>query len=119
MIKDIFKHIPLRSNRFKNTQSLIGFGWKWKVTITTHTVGLQYFNEENTKRHRLILRLDEYGFSTVEIRDFLNLNNIKPPRTNRYSTKLVWMTLKKLKLRSEKFQGVYTCISKSEFYLID
>ena len=50
------------------------------------------------------MELDRIGFSTVEIRDFLNMNGIRPPRTDMYSTKLVWMTVRKLKDREVRKQ---------------
>ena len=57
------------------------------------------------------MNLDRRGFSTIEIRDFLNLNNIRPPRTDIYSTKLVWTTVRKLRQRESKKQLTHRQIS--------
>ena len=58
------------------------------------------------------MELDRIGFSTVEIRDFLNMNGIRPPRTDMYSTKSVWMTVRKLKDREVRKQILKREISK-------
>jgi protein-tyrosine-phosphatase len=64
------------------------------------------FSEEYNSRFDLILELDRRGYSTVQIRDFLNTNRIRPSRTDLFSTKLVWTTLKKLKER-KKFRETF------------
>ena len=63
-------------------------------------------SEEYNNRFDLILELDRRGHSTVQVRDFLNTNGIRPPRTDLFTTKLVWTTLKKLKER-KKFRETF------------
>lgn len=50
----------------------------------------------------MLLALHDSGMSTVEIRDHLNDMGIKPPRTDRYTTALVWSTLNKLLKRRDR-----------------
>ncbi len=55
---------------------------------------------ERLKRLELIYNLHIKGLSNKEISEFLNNKNLKTFRTNDiYTPKLIWMTLKKYKIR--------------------
>ena len=55
---------------------------------------------ERLKRLELIYNLHIKGLSNKEISEFLNNKNLKTFRTNdSYTPKLIWMTLKKYKIR--------------------
>ena len=62
---------------------------------------------------KLIKTLSDEGKSPVEISDYLNSSNLKPPRGNQYTSKLVWMTLDKFKKRLKRFDS-YKIVHKSE-----
>ena len=55
---------------------------------------------ERLKRLQLIYNFHIKGLSNKEISEFLNNKNLKTFRTNDiYTPKLIWMTLKKYKIR--------------------
>ena len=55
---------------------------------------------ERLKRLELIYNLHIKGLSNKEISEYLNNKNLKTFRTNDiYTPKLIWMTLKKYKIR--------------------
>ena len=55
---------------------------------------------ERLKRLELIYNLHIKGLSNKEISEFLNNKNLKTFRTNDiYTPKLIWMTLKKYKIK--------------------
>ena len=95
---------PLRWSKFKNTVNF--YGWQSVVEVTTRRLGLVYRSRANSRRHYIILKLHEQGYSNKEIANYLNDNNISPPRTDKFDQKLVWVTLKKLKKRVEKEEQV-------------
>ena len=48
-------------------------------------------------------KLKDEGYNSKEISEFLNINGIKPLRTdNPYTPKLVWVTLKKYQKRLDR-----------------
>ena len=55
---------------------------------------------ERLKRLELIYDLHKKGLSNKEISEYLNNKNLKTFRTNNiYTPKLIWMTIKKYKIR--------------------
>ena len=62
---------------------------------------------------KLIKSLSDQGKSSVEISDYLNRSNLKSPRGNQYTPKLVWMTLDKYRKRLKRFDS-YKIVHKSE-----
>ena len=69
---------------------------------------------ERLLRLELMKKLKDEGYNSKEISEFLNVNGIKPLRTNNpYTTKLVWVTLKKYQKRSDRIgNNQITQISK-------
>ena len=56
----------------------------------------QFSQEENYDyREKLMYQMSQKGISNKDISDYLNKQRIKPKRTERYSTKLVWAILQK------------------------
>lgn len=96
----------LRWSKFKNTDDF--YGWCSVVEVTTRRFGLVYRSNENSRRHYIILKLHEQGYSNKEIASILNVNNIRPPRTDKFCQKLVWVTIKKLKVRLNKEEQLHT-----------
>ena len=72
------------------------------VTVLTRTLTLDELSEKYTSRLDLILKLSNQGLSNKEISDNLNTNGIRPPRTKEYTSKLIWVTLKKIRQREER-----------------
>jgi len=81
------------------------------VTVLTRTLTLKY-----TSRLDLILKLSNQGLSNKEISDNLNTNGIRPPRTKEYTSKLIWVTLKKIRQREERTKNTNTVFGKPSFY---
>ena len=106
-------------NVFKNTNNKIGFGVKQKVRITTKSTGINYLNDTNESRLKLILDLCNRGYSNKEISEFLNMNGICPPRTIEFTPKLIWATLKKLRFREEKKKKRKLDIVDVQYYWIE
>ena len=56
----------------------------------------QFSQEENYDyREKLMYQMSQKRISNKDISDYLNKQNIKPKRTARYTTKLVWAILQK------------------------
>ena len=57
-------------------------------------------NNKRSLRLELMKHLNNIGYLNREIKDFLNVSNIKKVRTNtKYTPKLIWMTLKNYNIR--------------------
>ena len=86
------------------------------VTVLTRTLTLDELSEKYTSRLDLILKLSNQGLSNKEISDNLNTNGIRPPRTKEYTSKLIWVTLKKIRQREERTKNTKTFFGKPSFY---
>ena len=89
------------------------------MEIDSSNFCLKQHYTDNDYRIKLITELDHIGWSTVEIRDFLNTNGIRPQRTDTFSTKLIWSTLKKLRDRQRRYEHFQRTISKCEVVISD
>ena len=95
-----FKFSPLRWNKFRNTYSNYKLFVNFKVLIRTNRLGGFRNRNERLKRLELIYSHHKKGLSNKEISEYLNNKNLKTFRTNNiYTPKLIWMTLKKYKIR--------------------
>ena len=71
-------------------------------------------NPKRLFRLELMKSLSDKGFSTREISDYLNDRNIRTVRTNnQYTSKDVWVGLKKYKIRLSQKEN-YKILYKSE-----
>ena len=81
-------------------------GIYYKKEISDYTLGCdiiinttqlsQFSQEENYDyREQLMYQMSQKRISNKDISEHLNKQNIKPKRTERYTTKLVWAILKK------------------------
>jgi len=86
------------------------------VTVITRTLTLDELSEKYTSRLDLILKLSNQGLSNKEISDYLNTNGIRPPRTKEYTSKLIWVTLKKIRQREERTNDTKVVFGKPSFY---
>ena len=103
-----------RWSSFKNTSRF--YGWESVVEVSTRKLGLVYRSRVDSRRHYIILKLHEQGYSNKEIANYLNDNNISPPRTDKFDQKLVWATIKKLKIRLEKEKQLRTKVLMDKIF---
>jgi len=86
------------------------------ITVSTRTLTLDELSEKYTSRLDLILKLSNQGLSNKEVSDYLNTNGIRPLRTKEYTSKLIWVTLKKIRQREERTNDTKVVLGKSSFY---
>ena len=90
----------LQWNKFRITYSDYKLFVNFNVLIETNRLGVFRIRNKRLKRLELIYSLHEKGLSNKEISEYLNNKNLKTFRTNNiYTPKLIWMTLKKYKIR--------------------
>ena len=76
----------------------------FKVVIETKRLSIVNISSDRLYRLQLMKSLKDNGFSNSEISEFLNVNGIRPPRTDKpYSPKSVWVTLKKYQTRLDRY----------------
>ena len=76
----------------------------FKVVIETKRLSIVNISSDRLYRLQLMKSLKDNGFSNSEISEFLNVNGIRPLRTDKpYSPKLVWMSLKKYQNRLDRY----------------
>ena len=76
----------------------------FKVVIETKRLSIVNISSDRLYRLQLMKSLKDNGFSNSEISEFLNVNGIRPLRTDKpYSPKLVWVTLKKYQTRLDRY----------------
>ena len=89
-----------RWNKFRNTYSDYKLFVNFNVTINTNKLSVFRIRNERLKRLEFIYSLYKKGLSNKEISEYLNNKNLKTFRTNNiYTPKLIWMTIKKYKIR--------------------
>ena len=90
----------LRWNKFRITYSDYKLFVNFNFKIETNRLGVFLIRNESFNRLELIYDLHKQGLSNKEISEYLNNKNLKTFRTNNiYTPKLIWMTLKKYKIR--------------------
>ena len=95
-----FKFSPLQWNKFRITYSEYKLFVNFNVLIESNRLGVFRIRNERLKRLQLIYSLYKKGLCNKEISEYLNNKNFKTFRTNNiYTPKLIWMTLKKYKIR--------------------
>ena len=121
-LKSNSKSIRLLWNRFRITFYNTKFYIQYNVLVESQR--LSVFKLRTTKSNKRFIRLElmkylnKIGYSNVEIRDFLNTNNIKKVRSNTpYKTKDVWIGLKKYNKRLERFKKDKIISLKESFYV--
>ena len=95
-----------QSNRFRITDQILTFKFRFKFTLITKKLGVFSLNEDRFFRLELMNRLSEIGYSNKQISKFLNFNNIRKIRTDdQYTQKDVWVGLKKYRKRLDRFKN--------------
>ena len=90
---------PLRWNKLK---SKVVTYYRFRALVKSNRPTLWNRRRSVEDLHNLLLRLHFDGLSNREITDYLNTHNIKPRRTEFWTVKNVFMSLKKLKKRRER-----------------
>jgi hypothetical protein len=87
------------------------------VILKTRSLSLNLLPDGRMERHWLIQQLHEDGLLDKEIANFLNLAGITTPSGLPYYSELVYVTRRKLRLRSERVKEKEIKISGLRFYL--
>ena len=76
---------------------------EFNIIVQSNELGLFRIGTERLLRLELMKRLKDEGYTSKEISEFLNINGIKPLRTdNPYTPKLVWVSLHKYQKRLDR-----------------
>ena len=88
------------------------------VNIKTKILTVNEIPERQEFRLNLISDLHEKGLSNNDISDYLNTRGILSPRTHKYSQKLIWGTLKKIKDRSNRLLDTEILVGEKFLFII-
>lgn len=77
------------------------------LTIYSFETAVVYRSPKTIELHDLILSMSDRKYSNKEIADYLNFSGIKPRRTEKWSGKLIWSAVKKLKDRRQRETSSY------------
>ena len=92
-----------RWNKFRITYPNYKLFIQYNIVVESNDLGLFRLSHERLKRLELMKRLKDEGYNSKEISEFLNINGIKPLRTNNpYTPKLVWVSLDKYQKRLDR-----------------
>ena len=87
-------------NKFRNTYSDYKLFVKFEATINTNKLSIFRIRNERLKRLEFIYSLYKKGLSNKEISEYLNNKDFITLRTkDNYTSKLIWMTLNKYRIR--------------------
>ena len=90
----------LQWNKFRITYFDYKLFFNFNVLIETNRLGVFRIGNKRLKRLELIYSLHKKGLSNKDISEYSNNKNLRTLRTNNiYTPKLIWMTLKKYKIR--------------------
>ena len=88
------------------------------VDIKTKILTVSEIPERQEFRLNLITNLHEKGLSNNDISDYLNEKGILSPRNQKYSQKLIWGTLKKIKDRSNRLLDTEILVGEKFLFII-
>ena len=77
------------------TDNLCDYTFGCDNTINTTQLSLCSQEENYDQEERLMYQMSQNGISSQDISDYLKKQRIKSKRTERYTTKLVWVILQK------------------------
>ena len=104
LINRVIWRNQLQWNEFRITYGNYKLFIDFKVVIETKRLSIVNISSDRLYRLQLMKSLKDNGFSNSEISEFLNVNGIRPLRTDKpYSPKLVWMSLKKYQHRLDRY----------------
>ena len=98
----------------------MGFYFTNILNITTSSLSLDYINPKNKKRLDLIMKLHNEGKSNRQIVEILKSKRImRRNKNNEYSTKDVWVYIKKLKERNLRKSNIKEILGDWEIWKYD
>ena len=109
----------LRWNKFRLTFSENhSFFLEFNIIIECNDLGLVRLGTDRMLRLELMKKLKDVGYNSKEISEFLNVNGIRPLRTNNpYSPQLVWVTLNKYEKRLSRVGNTKLISFKETLYV--
>jgi hypothetical protein len=87
------------------------------VSITSRKFTVVNLSDDWEDLLELIYDLHINGMSNRDISEYLNSNNYKPRRTDKFSTNLVWILLKKYKIRLQKKNEVKIKVEEVGYWI--
>ena len=79
---------------------------EFNIIVQSNELDLFRIGTERLLRLELMKRLKDEGYTSKEISEFLNINGIKPLRTDSpYTPKLVWVSLHKYQKRLNRISN--------------
>ena len=113
-----FKTIPslwskLRYIKYSVEQIFVGV----EVWLLTKILSLPALFPKIEQRLRLIYKLHKWKFSNKDIARLLIQHELRSPRGGLYTPKLIWVTLKKYKLRHQRTKETHYTMGAPSFYL--
>ena len=105
---------PLQSNRFPINQIISKFRCLVSISVETRTLSYFTISKFRESRKDKILELQTLGLNTVEIAKEMNRLGLKSPRGRPYTPKLIWVTIKKWRLREERMKDCRVTINSIE-----
>ena len=109
----------LRWNKFRLTfGGNHSFFIQFNIIIECNDLGLVRLGTDRMLRLELMKKLKDEGYNSKEISEFLNVNGIRPLRTNNpYSPQLVWVTLNKYEKRLKRVGNTKLISLKETLYV--
>ena len=92
--------------------------FQFNIIAECNDLGLVRLGTDRMLRLELMKKLKDEGYNSKEISEFLNVNGIRPLRTdNPYSPKLVWGTLNKYEKRLSRVGNTELISFKETLYV--
>ena len=104
----------IQSNRFPINQIISKFRCSVLISVETRTLSYFTISKFRESRKDKILELQTLGLNTVEIAKEMNKMGIKSPRGRLYTPKLIWVTIKKWRLREDRMKDCRVTINSIE-----
>ena len=89
------------------------------VSITSRKFTVCRLSDDWEELLKLIHDLHINGMSNRDISEYLNSNNYKPRRTDKFSTKLVWSLIEKYKIRLQKQNEVKGKVEEVGYWIMN
>jgi len=99
---------PLRWSSFRIKYNGRRLSLYFNVIVTTKKLSIVKITDDRLWRLNGMKMLFDSGWTTNEIRDLFNGLNIRSPRGKRYTTKLIWVSLKKFNKRLDRMKETTT-----------
>ena len=113
-----YKTNQLLWNKFRITYFEYSLFIQFNIIVECNDLGLVRLGTDRMLRLELMKKLKDEGYNSKEISEFLNVNGIRPLRTNNpYSPQLVWVTLNKYETSDIRTRGMRTLLYRGRISL--